>query len=97
MHPKCLQNIPQANMELLYPQNGFRIVLTKQMDGSTGRLIMLATHRRADATIHWHLNADYLGSTQQSHQMAVLPDTGRYVVTLVDDEGASVRCLFRVE
>jgi penicillin-binding protein 1C len=84
-------------MDLLYPQNGFRIVLAKQMDGSIGRLIMQAAHRRPNATLYWHLDNRYLGSTVHPHQMAALPDTGRHVITIVDNEGMSLSRTFRVE
>ncbi len=97
MHPDCLNANPYGAMELLYPQNGFRIVLTRQRDGSTGRLIMQATHRRSDAVIHWHMDTAYLGTTTGQHQLPVLPEVGRHVVTLVDDEGNSLTGYFRVE
>ena len=96
-HPKCLESSQQNSMELLYPKNGFHIVLTKQMDGSIGRLILQAAHRRNNATIYWHLNDNYLGATQNRHQIAAVPDTGRHVVTLVDDEGISIKSYFKVD
>jgi penicillin-binding protein 1C len=96
-HPRCLRPDAQPPMELLYPQSGFRIVLTKQMDGSIGRLIMQAAHRRPDATIYWHLDKRYLGQTVHPHQMVTLPDTGRHTITLVDGEGLSLSQTFSVE
>jgi penicillin-binding protein 1C len=97
LHPDCLQSVVQQSMELLYPQSDFHIVLAKQMDGSTGRLIMQAAHRRANATIYWHLDKQYMGSTRYPHQMPAMPDSGRHTVTLVDDEGVSLSRSFRVE
>jgi penicillin-binding protein 1C len=96
-HPRCRRPDAQPPMELLYPQSGFRIVPTKQMDGSIGRLIMQATHRRPDAIIYWHLDKQYLGQTVHPHQMATLPDTGRHTITLVDSEGLSLSRTFSVE
>jgi penicillin-binding protein 1C len=84
-------------MELLYPQNGFRIVLTKQLDGSIGRLILQAVHRRPSATIYWHLDREYIGNTVGNHQLPLIPSSGRHVLTLVDDEGNTISGNFTVE
>ncbi len=97
IHPNCLTSMVQQTMEIIYPQNGLSIVVTKQMDGSEGKIVLQATHRRADATIYWHLDEKYLGLTKQTHTMAALPDTGRHVLTLVDEEGMSVKGYFTVE
>jgi penicillin-binding protein 1C len=96
-HPQCLQSVRQPSMALLYPQNGFHIVLAKQMGGNVGQLIMQAAHRRDRATIHWHLDKQYMGSTQHPHQLAVTPAAGKHVVTLVDDEGGSTSGYFHVD
>ena len=97
VHPGCLQSAGQRSMELLYPQNGFRIVLTKQLDGSIGRLILQAVHRRSTAIIYWHLNKEYIGSTTGQHQLPLIPSAGQHVLTLVDDEGNSISGNFIVE
>jgi penicillin-binding protein 1C len=95
-HPGCLAATTESPIGLIYPQRGFRIVLTRQMDGTRGQLVMQATHRRAEAAIHWHLDDQYLGTTQSPHRMAALPDTGRHVITLVDDQGATLSTPFQV-
>ncbi len=98
LHPQCLSGQPVQSMALLYPQNGFRIVLTRQCEGGMGQLVMQATHRRTDAVIYWHLDKAYLGSTGNGqHQLAVLPEPGRHVLTLVDDEGNTISGSFLVE
>lgn len=96
-HPGCLLPAQQRSMELLYPQNGFHIVLTRQLDGSTGQLVMQAAHRRHDAVIYWHLDQQYLGATRAPHQMATLPGEGTHVLTLVDNEGSSLAGYFHVD
>jgi penicillin-binding protein 1C len=97
LHPGCVLPTQQRSMELLYPQNGFHIVLTRQMDGSIGQLVMQATHRRTDAIIYWHLDQQYLGATRPPHQMAILPGEGKHVLTLVDNEGSTLTGYFHVD
>jgi penicillin-binding protein 1C len=95
--PGCGLPAQQRSMELLYPQNGFHIVLTRQLDGSIGQLIMQAMHRRHDAIIYWHLDRQYLGATRAPHQMPTLPGEGTHALTLVDNEGSSLSGYFHVD
>ena len=97
VHPGCLHSAAQRNMELLYPQSGFRIVLTKQLGGSLGRMVLQAVHRRSSATIYWHLNKEYIGNTTGQHQLPLIPSPGHHTLTLVDDEGNSITGNFTVE
>ncbi|MDR3351114.1 MAG: penicillin-binding protein 1C [Prevotellaceae bacterium] len=99
-HPGCLSPVPpaqQRTMDLLYPQNAFRIVLARQMNGTTGQLIMQAAHRRAGATIYWHLDKQYLGATRPPHQMPAAPSEGKHTLTLVDSEGNTLSNYFYVD
>jgi penicillin-binding protein 1C len=89
-HPACPHSDTRPSMALLYPQHNFHILLTRQMDGSIGRLIMQATHHSPDATIFWHLDNQYIGLTAHPHQMPVLPAPGPHTITLVDNEGFTI-------
>ena len=97
IHPDCLASMVQKPMEIIYPQNNLSILITKQMDGSEGKIVLQATHRRSDATVYWHLDEHYIGSTTRQHHIAILPDTGSHTITLVDEEGMSVRGSFKIE
>ncbi len=96
LHPDCL-NAEGNHMELIYPQRNTVIVLTKQLDGSQGQAVFRVAHRRNSAMIFWHVDDQFMGTTQTSHQMPLNPDPGRHRLTLVDDEGNTLTEFFTVE
>ena len=85
-----------AAMELIYPKPYSVIFIPKELNGSTGRAVFEVAHRHPEKTIFWHLNDEFIGSTSRIHQMMVNPGAGKYSLTLVDEEGASVTQQFEV-
>lgn len=74
-------------LDFIYPEHQNTIVLPRGFDGTTERVIFTAVSRKRDATIYWHLDNDYLGETQGTHQMSALPSFGSHTLSIVDDEG----------
>jgi penicillin-binding protein 1C len=83
-------------MALVYPGRGSRVFVPRDLDGSLGRAVLEAAHRRPTATIHWHLDEDYLGATSELHQMQVAPAAGMHTLTLVDEDGERLVRRFEV-
>lgn len=90
-------------LELIYPQHHAVLYLPKGFSGSgnaTEKFVFRAAHRSDGATIHWHLDNVYLGSTRSAsaagHTLAVTPAAGEHRLTIVDDEGNSQRIRFTV-
>lgn len=86
---------PQA-MELIYPKEGAKIYVPLEADGARGRMICNAAHRQFGARIYWHLDEQYLGVTSDFHQMALNPNPGPHILTLVDDRGNNLKIRFTV-
>lgn len=76
-----------APMQLVYPKQLRKIYVPIELDGKQGRTVFQATHRRKDAVIHWHLDAQYIGETRDFHQIELFPPVGKHQLTLVDDNG----------
>lgn len=90
-------------LELIYPQHNTALYLPKGFAGSgnaTEKFVFRAAHRSDSATVHWHLDNVYLGSTRSAsatgHTLTVAPATGEHRLTVVDDEGNSQRIRFTV-
>ena len=83
-------------LALLYPDANGRVLIPGELDGSRGRAVFEAVHRRRDATIYWHLDDRYLGATHTFHQQSLDMDPGPHILTLVDDEGQRVARRFEV-
>jgi penicillin-binding protein 1C len=84
-------------LQLIYPKHaGTRIYVPIDFDGKSGKTVFKAAHRNAAATVHWHLDAQYIGSTKEFHQLEWNPPVGKHVLTLVDDVGNQLEQAFEV-
>ena len=46
--------------------------------------------------IYWHIDNEYVGSTQSFHQLAISPTAGKHTLTLVDENGERLVQAFTV-
>jgi penicillin-binding protein 1C len=83
-------------MQWIYPMDASVIFIPIELDGSPGEAIFRIAHQQIDAVIHWHLNENYIGSTENFHEMAMRPQSGSHRVTVVDESGNMLSREFRV-
>ena len=83
-------------VEFLYPYDGARIYIPIELGGQRGRTVFAAAHRDPGATLHWHLDDRYVGSTSVFHEKALDVGRGPHVLTVVDDHGNRARRTFEV-
>ena len=83
-------------MEMVYPRYGSKILIPKEITGNKGKLVMEVIHRNTGATIFWHLDDIYLGSTKQFHQMAVDIPPGIHHLNIIDELGESINVEFEI-
>jgi penicillin-binding protein 1C len=86
----------RGTLALLYPDVNGRVLIPDELDGTRGRTVFEAVHRRREATVYWHLDGQYLGETHTFHQQSLDIDPGQHILTLVDDEGERVARRFEV-
>lgn len=84
----CTHAAGVAELDVVYPARGTSVYIPLDFGHARSRLVMQAVHRRDDATIHWHLDGRYLGSTQTFHELAVDIEPGRHELAIVDEQGA---------
>ncbi len=77
-------------MEFVYPREETRLSLPTELDGRPGKIIFEIAHRSPTATVHWHLDEEFVGSTTGIHQLALNPSEGQHRVTCVDDNGETI-------
>jgi penicillin-binding protein 1C len=68
----------------------------KNLDGLKSKAVFEATHSKPDATVHWHLDDLFIGSTEGRHRMELDPDPGEHFITLVDQLGGRFKIGFEV-
>lgn len=94
--PGCgtVEDIP---VTVLVPEEGARLFIPVELDGTPGRAVFRAVHRDPRARLFWHLDGDYLGETTgPEHRLEVRPARGRSVLTVVDQEGRTSTRRFEV-
>ncbi len=83
-------------LQLIYPKEGMKIYVPKEYGGQKGRTVFKATHRNPAQEIHWHLDDQYLGTTQHFHELETNPAKGKHVLTLVDEGGRNISVSFEI-
>jgi penicillin-binding protein 1C len=92
----CQADTARPALALLYPDPNSTVLIPQELDGSRGRAVFEAVHRRRDATLYWHLDGGYLGETHTFHQQSLDIDPGEHILTVVDDAGERVARRFQV-
>lgn len=97
--PPVLNGSSLANadeFEILFPENGTRVYLPTELDGSLGALVAQAAHKDLNITIYWDLDGEYLGATQNYHQMRIQASAGVHILTLTDSRGKQRKRFFTI-
>ena len=92
----CAPSGDHAAIGLIYPQSDAAIYIPREIDGGRGRTVFTATHRDASATLYWHIDDTYLGSTSGIHQMSASPLPGTHVLVIVDNTGERLERKFTI-
>jgi penicillin-binding protein 1C len=83
-------------MQLIYPKSVTKIYMPIDFDGKPTQTVFRVAHRQAEATIFWHLDNEFVGSTKTFHQLAVQPAVGKHRLTLVDENGNRLEQRFEI-
>ncbi|MEM6344562.1 MAG: penicillin-binding protein 1C [Bacteroidota bacterium] len=87
---------PQKQMAIIYPRNGTKIYLPRELDGTLSSVVFEAAHRDPATLIYWHLDDKYLGDTKELHEMELQPEAGWHTLSLVDENGQRISCRFEI-
>jgi penicillin-binding protein 1C len=88
------KNIPI--MEFIYPTPGIKIFIPRDQTGELTRVIAEVAHRNPSKKIFWHIDETYIGTTRYMHQLEILAGSGNHILTVVDEDGNTIRCGFTV-
>jgi len=83
-------------MDMIYPKTESKIFVPKELDGTMGRTVFQVVHRDPKATVYWHMDGEYIGSTTRSHKLPLAPEEGSHEITLVDEQGEILERSFQV-
>jgi len=94
--PGCEDAGGNTAMDMIYPKNNAVVYIPVELNGNRGKIVLNAAHRNQNAKIYWHIDNEYVGSTQSFHQLAVSPNSGKHTLTLVDENGERLVQVFTV-
>lgn len=89
-------NQQMHNMEIIYPNSVKELYLSKDLDGSTGKLVFEVAHRNSAAEVYWHIDDEFIGTTNHFHQIEVDPALGKHTLTVVDQFGETITKRFAI-
>ena len=86
----CTESIA-VSMEFIYPNRQNTIFLPKDFDGNTNDLVLRVAHSKPELELYWYIDNQFVGSTKDIHDMAILPEEGEHVITVVDELGNELK------
>jgi penicillin-binding protein 1C len=96
MAPGCGTTDNSIPFQLIYPKEATEIYVPVDLDGSRSRTVFQAAHRQANTRIHWHIDSDYVGTTETFHHIELDPPAGDHILTLVDEDGYRLQRKFQI-
>ncbi|MGB6269931.1 MAG: penicillin-binding protein 1C [Olleya sp.] len=81
----------EVEMQFIYPKESSTIFLPKDFDETVNELVLKVAHSQKNSTIYWYLDKRYLGETSDIHNIAIIPEIGEHLVTIVDQNGNELK------
>ncbi len=83
-------------MEFIYPKSPNKIFIPKELSGEQGRAIFELVHRNSGVKVFWHVDGQYIGQTQDFHQLEIIAPAGYHVLVVTDEKGNELVKRFEV-
>lgn len=85
--PLCKEQDDEKQLAILYPKPESNIFVPLNFDELNEPIFFEATHVNQRALIYWHLDDEFLGTTNKIHQIKIIPPTGHHRLTIIDENG----------
>jgi penicillin-binding protein 1C len=83
-------------MDVIYPRSGSKVFIPRDINGKPGQVVFQIAHRNPDTKVFWHLDGEYVGVTEKTHNFGLNPPSGWHELILVDEKGESIKYRFQV-
>ncbi len=88
--------VDEERPEIIYPKKNVRIYIPVNLNGSMEKVVFQASIKGFRKTLYWHLDEEFIGSTNDVHEIAVNPEQGKHKITLFDNNGGYVSHEFEI-
>ncbi len=86
----CLRD-GQELMEFIFPKKNETILLARDFNEHRNDIVFKVAHRGEDVKLYWYLDAQFIGMTDTFHELSLQPVPGKYLLTVVDQDGNEVQ------
>ncbi len=87
----------ENTIEFIYPKNNTTIFLPKNFSGKKNDVILKVALRNPQCKLYWYLNNRFVGTTQDIHELGIIPKPGEYTLTVMDEFGNEKSCTIRID
>jgi penicillin-binding protein 1C len=85
----------KSNISIEYPTDGITVFIPRSLDESYQQVVCKASSQ-TESSLLWYLDGKFLGETHDFHNMAILCNPGKHILSVFDNEGGEKRVNFRV-
>lgn len=85
-----------VSIAFIYPKKDDIIFLPKDFNGKTNDLILKIAHSKPERIVYWSIDKRFIGTTQNIHEMAIIPKIGTHIITVIDKFGNEQKTSFTV-
>jgi penicillin-binding protein 1C len=94
--PGCSGASSQVDFAILFPIESGTIYLPKDLETGQQPLAMKVVNNGDGHLMHWHLDDEFIGSTEGIHELEYFVDPGQHELVVVNELGNFKRCTFKV-
>lgn len=97
MKPGCMA-IEKNVIDFIFPtKRTTKLSLTKGNNGKLNPVVLKLTHANPNAKIYWYVDNQFVKETSEYHELAITPDIGEHIITVIDDSGNEEKRVLKVE
>lgn len=86
----------EGNISIVFPESNAKLIIPVELDGTPGAMVMQAAARTYGTIIYWDIDGQYLGLTEDIHELSVSPLPGKHILTITDNTGNIIRRSFEI-
>lgn len=72
-------------------KNTHKISLTKGFNQKTNPIVFKLVHRNEQAIVFWYLDNKFIKSTQNFHEIEMIPSKGKHILMAIDEHGNEIK------
>jgi len=80
-----------ATMDFISPKNNSTVILAKNEHEKTNPLILKIAHVKPETKVFWYVDDVFIQTTETFHEVGVLPNAGKHIITVVDALGNELK------